>query len=160
MRIVDTVAQRGPLDQQFLHHFLPQRQVRLLLDQSLDLELISLLIRLGPRAMHGGAFAAVEQAKLNARRVDRPAHDAAEGVDLADDLTLGDSADGRITAHLADRVLIEGDKRSPRADARRDVSGFAARVPRADYDDVELRFTHYCSKALASGFSSGNVTRS
>ena len=59
------------VNQQILHHFLPQHEIRLLLDDPLDLLLIRLLIGLGPRAVHRRAFAAIEHAELNAGGVDR-----------------------------------------------------------------------------------------
>jgi hypothetical protein len=53
-------------------------------------------------------------------------------------MSLGDSPDGRVAAHLADRVRIERDQSRAGADARRDVSGFAAGVTCADYDYLKL----------------------
>ena len=65
--------------------------------------------------MHGRALGAVEHAELDAGGVDDLAHLAAEGVDLADDLPLGDAADGRVAAHLGDGVGIHREQavRSP-----------------------------------------------
>ncbi len=61
--------------------------------------------------------------------VDRPAHRAAQGVDLADDLPLGDAADGRVAAHLADGVAVGGQQRRlgphPRSRQRRLGAGVA-----------------------------------
>ena len=71
-------------------------------------ELVELLVRLGARRVHGRALGAVEHAELDAGGVDDLAHLAAEGVDLADDLPLGDAADGRVAAHLADGVGVHG----------------------------------------------------
>ena len=94
--------------QQILDDFLPQRQSWLLFDQAFDFLLIGLLVGLGPRAVHGRAFAAVQHAELNAGGVDRPAHQPAQGVDLAHDLPLGHAADGRVAAHLADGIAVRG----------------------------------------------------
>ena len=49
--------------------------------------------------MHRRAFAPIEHSKLNAGRVDRLAHRAAHGVDLADDLTLTNAANRWVAAH-------------------------------------------------------------
>ena len=117
---------RRLLDQQVFDHFLPQRQVGLLFDEPLDFLLIGFFVGLGPRAVHGRPFAAIEQAELDAGGVDGPAHRPAQGVDLADDLPLGHAADGRIAAHLADRVAIGGQQGGAR---RRRAAANAASVP-------------------------------
>ena len=106
--------------------FLAQRQVVGLLDAVLERELVKLLIRLGPRRMHGRALRLVQHAELQACDVGDAAHLAAEGVDLADDLPLGDAADRGIAAHRADGVGAhreESGSRPIRAAAR------AASVP-------------------------------
>ena len=90
-----------PFDQ-----FLPQRQIRLLLDPPLHGELVELLVGLGARRVHRRALGRVQHAELNAAGVDALAHHAAERVDLANDLPLGDAADGRIAAHLGDGVGV------------------------------------------------------
>ena len=84
------------------------RSVRfvLALDGQLGEELVRLLVALGPGAVHRRALAAVEQAELDGGGVGDDAHRAAEGVDLADDLPLGDPADRRVAAHLADGVAV------------------------------------------------------
>src|SRR5262249_5208540 len=89
---------------QVLHDLLPQVQTRLVSDQPLHLLLIGFLVGLGPRAVHGRAFAAIEHAELNARGIDRAPHDAAERVDLAGNLPFGHATDGRVAAHLPNRV--------------------------------------------------------
>ena len=60
-------------------------------------------VGLGARRPDGGALAAVEHAELDAGLVGDEAHEAAEGVDLADDLALADAADGGVAGHAADR---------------------------------------------------------
>uniref|UniRef100_A0A0N5A6W0 PE-PGRS family protein n=1 Tax=Parastrongyloides trichosuri TaxID=131310 RepID=A0A0N5A6W0_PARTI len=66
-------------------------------------------VDLAARAAHGGALGPVQHAKLNARHVGQTAHEAVEGVDLADQMALAQTADGRVTAHLADGLeLVEG----------------------------------------------------
>ena len=136
-----TIARLRPpaaFDQQVFDRFLPQRQVRLLFDEPLDFLLIGLLVGLGPGAVHGRALAAVEHAELDAGGVDRPAHGAAQGVDLADDLPLGHAADGRIAAHLADRVEVGRQQRGGRAHPRRRHRRLAPGMSAADDDDVEV----------------------
>ena len=63
---------------------------------------VSMLVRLRARRPHRRAAAAVEQLELNAGRVDRQAHQAAERVDLADEVALRRPADRRIARHQRD----------------------------------------------------------
>ena len=89
--------------------------------------------------MHGRALGAVEHAELDAGRVDDLAHLAAEGVDLADDLPLGDAADGRVAAHLADGVGVHRQQGGAQPHARGGQGGLDAGVAGADDDDVVSR---------------------
>ena len=62
------------------------------------------LVRLGARRPDRRAAAAIQQLELNAGRVDRAAHQAAERVDLAHQVALRRAADRRIAGHVRDRV--------------------------------------------------------
>jgi hypothetical protein len=97
---------RDLLEQQVLDRLLAEVEVHGLLDDPLDLHLVEPLVGLGPRPVHRRPLGAVEDAELDARGVDRAAHHAAEGVDLADELRLADAADRRVAAHLADGVAV------------------------------------------------------
>ncbi len=99
---------------------------------------VELLVALGARAPDGGAARGVEQAELDADGVGDFAHDAAERVDLADEMALGHAADGRIAAHLRDEVEVHGDERGLEAHARGSHGGLAAGVAGADHDDIVL----------------------
>ena len=68
--------------------------------------------------------------------VDDLAHRAAEGVDLADDLPLGDAADGRVAAHLADGVGVHGQQDGAQPEPGGGQGGLDAGVAGADDDDV------------------------
>ena len=62
------------------------------------------LVGLRARRPHRRTAAAVEQLELDAGRVDRAAHQSAERVDLADQMTLRRAADRRIARHVRDGV--------------------------------------------------------
>ena len=68
----------------------------------------------------------------DASRVDRPAHQAAERVDLADHLSFRQPADRGVAAHLADLRRVERDQRNRAAHLGRRPRGLRARVPAAD----------------------------
>ena len=102
----------------------------------LDELLIGPFVGLGPGPVHGGAFAAIEHAEVDAGGVDGPAHHAAQGVDFPHDLPLGDTADGRVAAHLGDGVEVVGKEGGPGTHPRSGQGGLAPGVPGSDDDDI------------------------
>ena len=70
--------------------------------------------------------------------VDDLAHLAAEGVDLADDLALGDAADGRVAAHLRDGVGVHGQQRGAQTQPSRGQGRLDAGMTGADDNHVEI----------------------
>ena len=86
--------------------FLAECQIFLQLHAMLHFELIRFFVRLSPRTVHGRTFATVEHPEMNPGGINHAAHFAAERIDFADNLALGNSSDRRIAAHLRDRVAI------------------------------------------------------
>ena len=84
---------------------------------------------------------AVQHPELDAGGVGDPAHEAVEGVDLADEMAFAEAANGGIAGHFADRGEAVGDQRGLRAHARRGRGGLAAGMAAADDDDIEA-LTH------------------
>ena len=68
--------------------------------------------------------------------VSHPAHQAVEGVDLANQMPLAEPANGRIAGHFADGGEAVGDQRRARAHAGRRRSSLAAGMAAADHDHV------------------------
>src|SRR5690606_25756574 len=91
-------------------------------------------VALGPRGPHGRALRAVEHPEMDPGPIGRLAHDPAEGIDLPDDRSLGDPADGRIATHLPDRLEIRRDQQRRCAYPRRRGRSLRARVAAADHD--------------------------
>jgi hypothetical protein len=99
---------------------------------------IELLVALGARTPHCRAARGVQQSKLNADSIGNFAHDAAQSVDLADQMSLGHAAHGWIAAHLRNQVEVHGDDGGLEAHARRGHGRFASSVSCADYNHVVL----------------------
>ena len=116
----------------------PDRQVRLFRQDRLDRLAIELSIGLGARTADRRSLAAVEHAELDAGAVDRPAHDAVEGVDLAHQMSLGETADRGVAGHLADGRRVVGEQQRARAQARRCRCRLGPGMAAADDDDVEF----------------------
>ena len=122
----------GPADQPL--------DVRLRLERALHPLAVDLLVRLRARRPDRGSAAAIEQLELNPGRVDRAAHQAAERVDLANEMALRRAADRRVARHVRDRVGRQRAEPDVRAETRRRIRRLAPRVPRADDDHVEAVF--------------------
>ena len=131
-------AGRGGFDDEVLDGLLAERQAGLLLADAADFLVVGRLVGLGPGAVHGGPFSPVEHPELDAGPVDGPAHRPAQGVDLADDLPLGDAADRRVAAHPGDRIQPAGQKRGPSPQPRRRQRRLDAGMSAADDQDVEV----------------------
>ncbi len=133
-------AERGPLPfrDEVVDGFLTQAEVGLCFAEAFDFGLVGAFIGLCPGAVHGGAFAAIEDAELDAGGVDGAAHGAAEGVDFADDLPFGHAADGRIAAHLADGIEVGGQEGGLGAHACRGEGRLGARMSAADDQHVVI----------------------
>ena len=99
---------------------------------------IELAIGLRARTAHGRAFAAVQDAKLDAALVGDAAHEAVQSIDFPDQMALAEAANGRIAGHGADGGEAMRHQRGLRAHARGRGRGLAAGMAAANHDDVEL----------------------
>lgn len=95
-------------------------------------------VALRARGPDCGALAPVEHAELQGRHIGCPPHDATEGIDLPNDRPLGDSADGWIAGHLANRLERARDDPNACAAARSRNGGLRAGVACSDNQNVEL----------------------
>jgi hypothetical protein len=86
--------------------------------------------------VHRCPFSAVEQAELDSRAIDRLAHQSTEGIDLSDDLTLGNPADGRVATHLSDRIEVPCKECDACAEPSGRSSSLGPGMPGADNDHV------------------------
>jgi len=136
------------------HLGLLDAEVRLRFEDLAHLQAIGLLVALGAGRPDGGAAGSVEQAKLDSDGVGDFAHDAAERVDFADEMALGDAANGGVARHLGDQVDIQREERRLQAQASGCHGGFASGMTGSDHDNVEMfvKFLHvHCSEAHVNG---------
>ena len=113
-------------------------EIRLALENLAHLEPVLLLVALRAGRPHGGTARGVEQAELNADGVGDLAHDAAQGIDFAHQVSFGNAADRGIAGHLRDQIHVEREQRGAKPQARRRYRGLAAGVAGADNDYVVL----------------------
>ena len=135
-------------------------EVGLILKHLAHLHAIELLVALGSGAPDGGAAGSIEEAKLDAYGVGDLTHDSAERVDLADEVPLGDAANGGVAGHLGDQVEVHGNDGGLQAHAGGCHGCFATGVPGADYGDVEFfGKTHGFSILRISQSSCGGINQ-
>ncbi len=129
-------------DEESFGHLLFEVEIVGLFDNVFHEELIGFFVGLCAWRMHRGAFTAVEHAEVDAGGVDGFSHFSAEGVDFADDLSFGDSADGWVAAHRADHIDIHGEHGGFGAQAGGGECGFDTSVAAADNENVEIVVLH------------------
>ena len=135
----DHAAHAFALDDEIAAFLLEEREVRLVLERAADERLVELAIRLHARRAHRRTLAGIQRARLDRRRVRRARHHATERVDLLDQMALADAADGRVAAHLPQRLDGLGEQQRARAHARGRERGLGAGVSAADDDYVKCR---------------------
>ncbi len=106
--------------------------------------LIAPPVGLRPERPHRRALAPVEHPVLDAGLVRRPAHLAAEGVQLPHQLALARTADGGVAGHVAHRVQIDGEAHRAQTQPRGGERCFNARVARAYYRYIKLSGIIFC----------------
>ena len=93
-------------------------------------------IDLGAGPADGGALGSVQKPVLDGGLVGDAAHQTVQGVDLANEVALSEAADGRIAAHLADRLELMGEQQGARAGAPGGMGRLAASMAAADHDHI------------------------
>ena len=126
------------LDDQTCHFRLLDLQIRLRLQHLAHLQAIGLLVTLRARRPHGRAARSIQQAELDADRVGNLAHDAAERVDFADQMSLGNATHRRIARHLRNQVDVERVERGLQAHARGGHGGLASGMAGTHHHYIEL----------------------
>ena len=134
----DDTRGSGTLDDEVVDRPLNHLEVFLSQDQAPDRVTIKLAVGLRARRAHGGAFRGVQGSKLDARTIDGPRHGPAKGVDLAGQVTLANTADSRVTAHLTKRLDSVRHQQGTRARPRGSQGGFRTGVTTTNHYDVEI----------------------
>ncbi len=129
-------AYGAPFDKQPFHACLAHPQVARGLQYALHPRTIGGLVSLSAARTDRRSLAGIEEAELDSGLVDSEAHLAAERVDLAHQMSLADSADRRVTGHLADVIQVEREHQRFRAHPGCGERGLDPGVAGADDDHV------------------------
>lgn len=82
-------------------------------------------------------FATIEHSPVNRRAIGSSGHQPIEHVQLTDEMSLADTADRGIAAHLTNIFPTEGQQSDARPTACRCSSCLAASMPRTYYENVK-----------------------
>ena len=113
-------------------------QIRLPFTNPLETELVSFLVTLSARRPHRRPSFGVEHPKLQARHIRGFSHLPAKSVNFPRQVTLCETANGRIAGHLADGVRVDRQQQSRAAHARRRQGGLDTGVPAPNHDHIIL----------------------
>src|SRR5256885_3840319 len=83
--------------------------MRLALEDLTHHAAIARLVALGARRAHRRALRGVEPPELNSALIGDASHDAAQRLDLLDQVALADAAHRRVARHLPDGVEVAGE---------------------------------------------------
>lgn len=123
---------------QIRHFRLLDFQIRLRVEHLAHLQPIGLLVALRARRPDRWSARRVQQAKLNSDGVSHFAHDAAQRIDFADQMSLGYATHRWVARHLRDQVDIQRVERRLEAHACGGHRGLASGMAGADNNYVEL----------------------
>jgi hypothetical protein len=98
---------------------------------------IASLVSLRARRPYRRSSTAIEQLELDARRIDRTAHQAAQRIDLANQVSLRGSSDGRVARHVRDGLEREGAHADATSHSCRGECRFDSGMSRANHNYIE-----------------------
>ena len=127
--LIDDAADPAVLHDEALHQTLPQVEPLFPLHDGLHGEAVALLVALEAGGLDGRSFGGVQETEVDGGLVGDPAHLAAQGVDLLDELALGEPPDRGVAGHERDGVEIDVEQERLAAHPRRGEGRLAARVP-------------------------------
>ena len=99
---------------------------------------VGVFVALGPKGLYGRTFFGIECTELDAGAVAVDSHLAAQCVQFADDMRLGDPANGGVAGHSGNGQAIHGEECRVDSHAGRGQCRFASRVAGTDDDNIEL----------------------
>ena len=134
--LIDHPADPAVLHDEAHHQTLPQVEPLFPLHDRLHGEAVALLVALQAGGLDGRSLGGVQQAVVDGGLIGDPPHLAAQGVDLLDELALGEPPDRRVAGHERDGVEVDVEQERLAAHPRRGERRLAARVPAAHDDDV------------------------
>jgi hypothetical protein len=108
----------------------------LLFQVGLHGQAVGLFVALDPGASDRRSFGGIQPAELNARLVRQIAHDAAQGVDLFDQVAFGEASHRRVAGHVGHSVQIYIKYQDFQTHSGGRQGAFAAGMPGSHHDEI------------------------
>jgi hypothetical protein len=124
--------------QDIIHLGFDDAEIGRIPDSPLHRRRIKLAVGLTAGTANRWAFAAIENAELDAALVGGPAHEAVKGIDFPDQVTFAQTTNGGIAGHGADGGESVGDQPGFGAHTRGCSRGFATGMAAANDDNIEF----------------------
>jgi hypothetical protein len=121
---------------QIVDRLLENRKAGLRFQVAPDRGLVQRAIRLAAGRAHCRTFRRVQRAPLDAGAIGCAGHDAAQRVDLLDQMAFADAADRRVATHLAERFDVVRQQQRARAEACGREGCFRAGVTATNDNDI------------------------
>ncbi len=138
-------------DHQIIDGLLEQPELGLVFQHATDRGLVKNTVGLGASSTHGRPLGAVEDAELDAAFVGGQRHRAAQGVHLFDQMALANATNGRVAAHLPQRLDVVRQQQSFAAHACRSQRSFGSGMAATDHDHIEFLRVKHEKSALNEG---------
>ena len=137
-----------PIEQKLIHGVLPEIEVRNSLDcltpNTHELSAIALCTR----TPHGWSLAPIKHTELDRRAICHTTHPSTQGVDLTNDLPLGDAPHSGVATHLSHVIHVAGDEQRPRTQSSCRCCRFATSMTRTYHDHVVIKLHLACNSYL------------
>ena len=137
-----------PIEQKLIHGVLPEIEIRDSLDcftpNTHELSAIALCTR----TPHGWSLAPIKHTELDRRAICHTAHPSTQGVDLTNDLPLGNAPHSGVATHLSHVIHVAGDEQCPGTQSSRRSCRFAASMTRTHHDHVVIKLHLTCNSYL------------
>ena len=128
---------------QVIHRLLEQPKIGLIFQHAADRRLVQHPVGLGPCGAHGRAFAGIENTELDARLVRGQRHGTAQRVHFLDQVPLADATDGRVAAHLSQRLDVVAQQQRLATHAGGRQRSLSSGMAAANDDDIEFLWVEH-----------------
>jgi hypothetical protein len=136
---IDDSRERPIRIQRDIRHFaFDNGEPGLLSQERLHGEAIEVPVHLRAWTTDSRALAAVQHLEVDSSPVRRRRHHPIQGIDLPNEVTFADSANGRIAGERTDRLDPMGEQKGARPHASGRRSSLASGMATADHHDIEV----------------------
>ena len=131
------------LNHQVINGLLKQPEIRLVLQNLANGCLIQNTVSLSTCGTYSGTFGAVQDTELNTALVSGQCHGTAQRINLFDQMTLANTADAGVAAHLPQGFDIVGQQQCFAAHTRSGQRSLGAGMAATDHDHIKFLWVQH-----------------